>query len=150
MRRVYIMDCGNCVKIGVSINPDKRKEQLHMSIKQYYCTQPIKNAFEIESRMHSFFSSKRTNTSQGREYFDVDFDYAVSVLRQQVKIPIGRKPDRLKMVLVGGDGLSESDRLIAEKLIKLIPNMSEFDKGYLLGKTETLADVAESSSEKKE
>lgn len=35
--------------------------------------------------------------------------------------------------------MSEKEKIIIEKLIKVIPQMSEFDKGYILGKTESLA-----------
>lgn len=42
--------------------------------------------------------------------------------------------------------MSEKERQVVEKLKEAIPKMSEFDKGYILGKTESLAD---SSKEKK-
>ena len=35
--------------------------------------------------------------------------------------------------------MSEKEKKIIEKLIEAIPKMSEFDKGYILGKTESLA-----------
>lgn len=46
--------------------------------------------------------------------------------------------------------MSEKEKRIVEKLKETLPNMSDFDKGYLLGKAETLADAAESGSKKKE
>ena len=35
--------------------------------------------------------------------------------------------------------MSEKEKAIVEKIAKAIPNMSEFDKGYFLGKVESLA-----------
>ena len=43
--------------------------------------------------------------------------------------------------------MSEKEKSIALKVVKAIPRMSEFDKGYLLGKAETLADDAEKGEE---
>lgn len=147
MKRVYVMDCGTFVKIGVSSNPDRRKEQLPVGIAQYYCTKPINNAFEIENEMHRLFNSKRVITPLGREYFGITFDAAVIALRQKVGKPCPKAliPDKLKMIVVGGDGLSESDRLIVEKLKDAIPKMSDFDKGYILGKVENMAEQNQQS-----
>lgn len=36
--------------------------------------------------------------------------------------------------------MSEKEKAIVEKIKKAIPKMSEFDKGYFLGKVENLAD----------
>jgi hypothetical protein len=36
--------------------------------------------------------------------------------------------------------MSDKQKEIINKLKKAIPNMTEFDKGYILGKTEKLAD----------
>ena len=47
-KRVYIMDCGGFIKIGISNNVDKRKNQIDYPVKQYYSTEPIDNALEIE------------------------------------------------------------------------------------------------------
>lgn len=43
--------------------------------------------------------------------------------------------------------MSEKEKSIALKVARAIPKMSEFDKGYLLGKAETLADDAEKGEE---
>lgn len=48
-RRVYVMDCGEFIKIGVSCNPSRRKHQIPYRVSQYYCTEPMENAFEIEN-----------------------------------------------------------------------------------------------------
>ncbi len=36
--------------------------------------------------------------------------------------------------------MSEKEKKIVEKLKRAIPNMSDFDKGYILGKTEKMAE----------
>lgn len=47
--------------------------------------------------------------------------------------------------------MSEKEKRIIEKLKEVIPNMSEFDKGYILGKTESFSDNnLEQKSDKKE
>ena len=80
-KRVYVMDCGDFIKIGVSANVDKRKEQIQYDVKQYYCTEPVENPFEIEKSMHSIFSAVRADNAEGKEYFSIQFDTAVEVLK---------------------------------------------------------------------
>ncbi len=46
--------------------------------------------------------------------------------------------------------MSEKERQIVEKLKDAIPKMSEFDKGYILGKAESLADGSEEKKKEKE
>lgn len=43
--------------------------------------------------------------------------------------------------------MSEKEKAIVEKIKKAIPKMSEFDKGYFLGKVENLADEGKSNEE---
>ena len=38
--------------------------------------------------------------------------------------------------------MSEKEKNVVEQLKKAIPKMSEFDKGYILGKTESMAEEA--------
>ena len=45
--------------------------------------------------------------------------------------------------------MSEKEKAIVEKIKKAIPKMSEFDKGYFLGKVENLADEGKSKEEDK-
>ncbi len=40
--------------------------------------------------------------------------------------------------------MSEKEKQIVEKLKDAIPKMSEFDKGYILGKVESMADGSRS------
>lgn len=47
--------------------------------------------------------------------------------------------------------MSEKEKRIVEKLKEAIPNMSEFDKGYILGKTKSFSENnLEKKSDKKE
>lgn len=46
--------------------------------------------------------------------------------------------------------MSEKEKRIVEKLKDAIPNMSEFDKGYILGKTESFSKKKDDSDQKKE
>lgn len=45
--------------------------------------------------------------------------------------------------------MSEREKQIIAKLIEAIPKMSEFDKGYILGKTESLAMKSKHHEEQK-
>lgn len=46
--------------------------------------------------------------------------------------------------------MSEKEKRIVEKLKDAIPKMSEFDKGYILGKTESLSEKKDDSDQKEE
>lgn len=46
--------------------------------------------------------------------------------------------------------MSEKEKRIVEKLKDVIPQMSEFDKGYILGKVESLSEKKTDDSDKKE
>lgn len=147
------MDCGDFVKIGVSGNTEMRKMQIPYQVNQYYCTKKISNAFEIERKMHATFSKKRVSNAFGREYFSVPFAEAMKKLVEITSGKIESKEiedpiDRLKIYLVGGDGFSETDRRIVEKLKDAIPKMSDFDKGYILGKVESMAEKKEKQEKK--
>lgn len=43
--------------------------------------------------------------------------------------------------------MSEKEKNVVEKLKNAIPKMSDFDKGYILGKVEGMAEKEESASE---
>lgn len=137
-RRVYVMDCGNFVKIGVSIHPDRRKNQIPYEVKQYYCSEPIANSFEVEKEMHSYLCRRRNNGAFGREYFDISFPEAVRMLTESLNYSQidfhEQATDNLKILLFG----TEKERKIEEKmnarLVNCICHMSEFDIGYFAGK----------------
>lgn len=46
--------------------------------------------------------------------------------------------------------MSEKEKRIVEKLKNVIPNMSEFDKGYILGKTESFSENKPDDSDQKQ
>lgn len=46
--------------------------------------------------------------------------------------------------------MSEKERQVVEKLRDAIPKMSDFDKGYILGKVESMADQKKDDREEKE
>ena len=79
------MDCDGFVKIGVSKNVDRRKDQIPYEVKQYYCTEPLENAYEIERNMHRFFLKFRIEEVIGIEYFSINFSTAVEVLKDMVR-----------------------------------------------------------------
>lgn len=142
-KRVYVMDCGNFIKIGVSENPVNREKQIPYKVLQYYSSKPVDNPFEIERSMHIYFS-KFTALGIGKEYFYTSFAEATRKLMEMVGESCTEKGktkiDRLKVYAVGGDGHEETEKRIISKIIEAIPQMSEFDKGYILGKTEKIAE----------
>lgn len=46
--------------------------------------------------------------------------------------------------------MSEKEKQIVEKLKEAIPKMSDFDKGYILGKVESMADEKKGKEEESE
>lgn len=46
--------------------------------------------------------------------------------------------------------MSEKEKEIVEKLKEAIPKMSDFDKGYILGKVESMAERKKEDTEEKE
>lgn len=46
--------------------------------------------------------------------------------------------------------MNEKEMKIAETIVKALPNMSEFDKGYFLGKSESWADAAKEKAKEGE
>lgn len=148
-KRIYIMDCGGFIKIGVSNNPNRRKDQIPYKVKQYYCTDLKENAFEIEKRMHSIFCSKRNREAPGREYFDVQFNEAVKILMDITNECNFDAKDVMKLRIANGNK-EEMEKIIVEKLKDAIPKMSDFDKGYILGKVESMADEKKDNKEESE
>ena len=46
--------------------------------------------------------------------------------------------------------MSEKEKQVVEKLKEAIPKMSDFDKGYILGKVESMADEKKGKEEESE
>ena len=67
-KSVYLMQSGSKVKIGVSESPVKRLNSLRIGcpdVSLVYASEPISNAFEIESKLHKAFSE----FALGHEWF---------------------------------------------------------------------------------
>ncbi len=109
MKRVYVMDCGDFVKIGVSGNPDKRQENIPYKVHQYYCTEPIPNYLEIEKFMHKFLWARRSETANGTEYFKIDFQLACFILKNVCDFTEDRKNIILSVIVIKADKESYGD-----------------------------------------
>lgn len=68
-RKVYVMDCGDFVKIGVSGNVEQRATQIPYKANRIYSTDKMEDAFKLEREMHMLFDGNRVPEAQGREYF---------------------------------------------------------------------------------
>lgn len=99
-RRVYVMDCGDFVKIGVSCSAELRRNQIPYKVSQYYCTEPIGNAFEIENCIHKILRGNRADGIQGREYFNIEFQTACNLL----KAVVDSEDDKMRSVIDSLDG----------------------------------------------
>ena len=75
------MDCGSFIKIGVSKDPNKRKNQIPYKVMQYYSSKPIDNPFEVESNMHKYFKNYSA-LDVGKEYFHISFIEATNKLME--------------------------------------------------------------------
>ena len=72
-RKVYVMDCGDFVKIGVSGNVEQRATQIPYKVNRIYSTDEMEDAFKLEREMHMLFDKNRVPEVQGREYFNIRF-----------------------------------------------------------------------------
>ena len=121
MKRVYVMDCGEFIKVGVSENPDKRKSQIKHKVKKYYSTEPISNAFEIEKFMHDILHPVRNNSEDGREYFNMDFGTVCEVLEKSVK---SKEDDRRQIAEaiseIESTGFADKNRKFDKRFYKMI------------------------------
>lgn len=125
-RRVYVMDCGDFVKIGVSGNVKRRSSEIPYKVKKIFSTDSMSSAFKVEHEMHMMFKDHIVPDAPGREYFDIPFDTAVYELKQKVKkVNPPKKAEnndfRYKAIL---------------KMLSLIEYLDDFDLGYMVGKAE--------------
>ena len=117
---VYVMNCGDFVKIGVSSNVKRRSQEIPYEVKRTFSTEPLENAFSLEKEMHDFFAENRCDDTDGREYFSVPFEKAVEVLKN--KDPrLHRKEKDL-----------HKEKIMLNVISKLY-YMNDFDLGYLAG-----------------
>ena len=146
-KHIYIFkaETGEC-KIGVSNNVDKRRSAIEMQggkpIIELFYTAKCFNAYEIENIMHKHFADKRLIG----EWFDVDFDNAVSVLKEEFNkkadfvdknfnsfnITSLNSTDKygLKMFFEKNDNLNESENIILALLRTLYTE--KFDNIFVL------------------
>lgn len=81
---VYIIDCGDCVKIGCTKNPDGRLRYLinvlgkygNRKIGKIAISKSCTNYYENEKRLHKVFSNNRI---KGTELFKVNFDKVLEI-----------------------------------------------------------------------
>lgn len=99
--------------------------------------------------MHSIFYSKRNREAPGREYFDVQFNEAVKILMDITNECSFDAKDVMKLRIANGNK-KDMEKIIVEKLKEAIPKMSDFDKGYILGKVESMADEKKDNKEESE
>lgn len=66
---VYVMDCGDFVKIGVSSNVKRRSQEIPYEVKRTFSTEPLENAFSLEKEMHDFFAENRCDTQMDESIF---------------------------------------------------------------------------------
>lgn len=153
-QRVYVMECDGFVKIGVSGNVERRAKQIPYKVKRIYASEFLSNPFDIEREMHRHYCSRRKRTSKGREYFEIPFDEACKKLDQLLNVE--QKESQPCTFKGFDDVLIEQhpeikslglDAYIVDRVSKTISSLSEFDKGYFLGKVESLADEAEKKTE---
>lgn len=122
-RKVYVMDCGDFVKIGVSGNVEQRATQIPYKVSRIYSTDEMEDAFKLEYKMHMMFCESRVLGAQGREYFNVPFDIAVSELKQKV------------------NDINESDKEKSNdsrykyliKMLSMLEYLDEYTLGYVFG-----------------
>ena len=86
-RKVYVMDCGDFIKIGVSSDPVRRAKQIPYSVLRFTESPELysKDAFALEGNLHWIFQNERKDDASGREYFNVPFELAEQVLTQQLE-----------------------------------------------------------------
>ena len=92
-KRVYVMDFGDFIKIGVSSDVERRKYQVLPNVKRYFATEPILNAFEIEKFMHRVFTPAKNKEIGGKEYFTIGFEVACKLLQKALTCPKNQRDE---------------------------------------------------------
>nr|DAH14434.1 MAG TPA: hypothetical protein [Caudoviricetes sp.] len=137
-RKVYVMDCGDFIKIGVSSDPARRVRQIPYSVLRFTESQELhsKDAFALEGSLHWIFQNERKDDASGREYFNVPFELATQVLTQQLEA-MELEPEKK----TGFRFFKDKDReSLAMKVISLLKYADDFDLGYMLGTLEAKRD----------
>ena len=124
-RKVYVMDCGDFVKIGVSGNVEQRATQIPYKVSRIYSTNEMEDAFKLEHEMHVMFCKDRVPDALGREYFNIPFDAAVSELEKKVSG-------------INASNKDNSDNLRYKHLtqvLSMLEYLDEYTLGYIFGRT---------------
>lgn len=123
-RKVYVMDCGDFVKIGVSGNVEQRATQIPYKVNRVFSTDEMEDAFKLEHEMHVMFCEDRVPDALGREYFNIPFDTAVSELEKKVSD-------------VNASNKDNNDNLRYKHLIQvlsMLEYLDEYTLGYIFGR----------------
>ena len=123
-RKVYVMDCGDFVKTGVSGNVDQRATQIPYKVSRIYSTDEMEDAFKLEHEMHVMFCKDRVPDALGREYFNIPFDAAVSELEKKVSD-------------INASNKDNSDNLRYKHLtqvLSMLEYLDEYTLGYIFGR----------------
>lgn len=123
-RKVYVMDCGDFVKIGVSGNVEQRATQIPYKVNRIYSTDEMEDAFKLEHEMHVMFCKDRVPDALGREYFNIPFDAAVSELEKKVSD-------------INASNKDNSDNLRYKHLtqvLSMLEYLDEYTLGYIFGR----------------
>ena len=123
-RKVYVMDCGDFVKIGVSGNVEQRATQIPYKVSRIYSTDEMEDAFKLEHEMHVMFCKDRVPDAFGREYFNIPFDAAVSELQKKVSD-------------INASNKDNSDNLRYKHLaqvLSMLEYLDEYTLGYIFGR----------------
>lgn len=124
-RKVYVMDCGDFVKIGVSGNVEQRATQIPYKVNRIFSTGEMEDAFKLEHEMHVMFCEDRVPDALGREYFNIPFDTAVSELEKKVSD-------------INASNKNNSDNLRYKHLtqvLSMLEYLDEYTLGYIFGRT---------------
>lgn len=145
-RKVYVMDCGDFIKIGVSSDPVRRAVEIPFTVSRIKATPAIRSveAFRLERAMHHIFESFKEPSVPYNEYFRIPFKYAVRELIEQFKANDCNAP---VMEMLNFLEEEEREKLLEKEIVKKIkealPNMDERSKGYFLGYAEAMASKSE-------
>jgi hypothetical protein len=145
-RKVYVMDCGDFIKIGVSSDPVRRAKQIPYSVLRFTESPELysKDAFALEGNLHWIFQNERKDDASGREYFNVPFELAEQVLTQQLEAMEPKKKTKFRF-FKGKDRES-----LVIKVISLLKYADDFDLGYMLGALEAKRDKTQDIEQKED
>lgn len=129
MKSVYVFqnDIGD-IKIGVSENVEFRRKNIQSisgyKIKREFHTAPCSNAFEIETRLHNFFATKK----KSGEWFHIPFETAVEIASKFFKEMAEFKPKQQldgKEIFYNLDNIFNQEANDADDIMTLVEQVVE-------------------------